>query len=270
MYKTFSMIDSEHPLRRVGTIGFQKKFITEDNLFIKEQVVINGTERDDWLVEVFSCKIATALGLGDRFLMQKPCILDYGTHKKYGVYSVNFERFGERFLSFQSLLELKGDDIKAYNFENLSTPEKIQCMTDILAKYTGLPADDCKEYIIYLALIDIMVGNMDRHRKNIGCMIDENGEFAIAPILDNGLGLGEFVQDKLACKTYEDFERESYVAPYGEDPCEMLRILHKEYGIGNLLKRHLPKLRRLARCRMPDNAFARPYYKKVLKTIEEL
>lgn len=271
MYKTFKMSDLNLCRRRTGTQGYQPKYLTKDGqYFIKEQAVISGQLREDWIVELFACKVAKVLGIGDKLVQQLPCIIDYGDYKRYGVYSNNFEKDGYRFISLTSLLYIRRDTIEAYNFGYLSAPDKVKCLQTVLSNHSNIPLRDCREYIMNLAVLDILTGNSDRHMKNLGCFMTRAGFFIPALIFDNGLGLGEFVSDKRYCKALADFERESYVSPYGEDPIVLLQQLHQTFGVGNLLKKKLPELRKLQNAKMPNNIFARQYYKKVLDTIERL
>ena len=72
----------------------------------------------------------------------------------------------------------------------------------------------------------MLVLNQDRHFKNFGVFWNvKMNRYEIAAVFDNGMGLFENdtmfdTMDKLG-----DCMRYSYIAPYGEDPFELLRML---------------------------------------------
>lgn len=277
MYKYFDVSQlNTYGTLRVGTTGYQPKFITQDGkYFIKQMAVINGDFRNDSLVEVFAYKVATVLGIEQFVVEPKLCILDLGYQgERYGIYSENFERTrGLRFLSFDSLLMLNRDDLEEYSYIRLNTISKLQLLAQLLTKYTGLSIQETTQYMVNLALIDVLICNTDRHFRNFGCCIDVDGNFKIAPIFDNGMGLGEFVSDKRYSIEFTDFLREAYIAPYGENPFQMLHILNQGFGIGKLLKRKLFRLHKFYNsrmCRLPKNAFAELYFNTILAEIERL
>jgi hypothetical protein len=264
MYKTFKVADLVKYADnfRGGTCGYQPKYLTQDrSLFIKEQAVICNQVRDDWRVELFACKVANILGIP--VVQQKPCILNYKNGKqRYGVYSTNFEMQGYQFISFSYLLQRNQDNLINYNYNNLNACDKMKCLSYLLSRYTNMTKDISDLYIYQLVILDILTGNLDRHLKNFGCFA--NGNALVRPLIfDNGLGLFEGVVDYNFCDSYDDFMRETYISPYGEDPFELLRLLKPVK-----LKNYLSALCKLENTTFPSK-FAKQYYKNILDFIEK-
>ena len=83
-----------------------------------------------------------------------------------------------------------------------------------------------------LAVLDCLIGNVDRHTRNFGLFYNVNTcRFEIPPVFDNGMGLFEHDYYRDMYADFEEAMRTVYVSPYGEDPFELLEILNREYGL---------------------------------------
>ncbi|SFO07295.1 hypothetical protein SAMN04487831_10793 [Pseudobutyrivibrio sp. UC1225] len=91
--------------------------------------------------------------------------------------------------------------------------------------------------MIDLAVIDCLVGNVDRHTRNFGLFFNSNtGEYSIPLVFDNGMGLFEHDYYRDNYKSFEEAMNNVYVSPYGEDPFDFLLELNKKYHLRTLYK----------------------------------
>ena len=83
-----------------------------------------------------------------------------------------------------------------------------------------------------LAVIDCLVGNVDRHTRNFGLFYrNDNGCFEVPMVFDSGMGLFEHDNYRDRYESFDEAMRNVYVSPYGEDPFDMLQILDREYHL---------------------------------------
>ncbi len=221
-------------LTRTDTDGFQMKALSADRkLFIKSQAVISGVEMRDWAIEIIAADIANQLGIP--CVRQHPCKFAFGNRKWDGVYSNNFEIDGYTFLSFESLIATKHLSTKDDSFIRLSSIEKLKWCASQLAEIGNLSYEQTEKYMVDLAVIDCLVGNVDRHTRNFGLFFNSNkGEYSIPLIFDNGMGLFEHDYYRDIYKTFDEAMNNVYVAPYGEDPFDFLAELNDVFHIKQL------------------------------------
>ena len=159
--------------------GNQLKWYDEQNrLYIKAQFCYQGKLWRDDLVEVIGSHIGAQMKLTDKavcVLHQELCeIHDHG--KLYhGVYSNDFCRNEERFFPFYRLLQINGLEFPYRS----SIGEKWKFVLDTMRVCTGL---DYTDYLVAMTMIDILVGNEDRHLSNFGVLANES--FRIPPLFD--------------------------------------------------------------------------------------
>lgn len=230
--KTFHFTKKDLIDVRSSTDGFQPKFHSKDGkYFIKAQAVIGGTLMNDWMVEIIASGFCKTLDIP--CISQCECDIVYNDHVWKGVYSNNFEKEGYTFISFERLLNMKMETSKTDEFNRMSTVEKLRWCAGRISMYAELPYDRCETYMLNLAILDCLVGNCDRHTRNFGVFFNNSeGEFSIAPVFDSGMGLFEhdYYRDKYS--SYDAAMGNVYVAPYGEDPFEMIDILADEFDFG--------------------------------------
>lgn len=258
--KTFDVTKLKSVAYRSSTNGFQPKYLVSP-YFVKQQAVIGGRLSNDWMVEIIASNLAKKLDI--------PCVTQYGCNiidgsKKFkGVYSLNFEEEqGYQFISFRTLLRTNGFDIEDFNFTSLATVNKLECMTNCLVRFANIDENKAREYFLNMAAIDILVGNVDRHDKNFGVFFRDD-KFSTAYLFDNGMGLFEHTPYLETYDTWENAMREVYVAPYGEDPFEMIEILDKEYGF----KKRFDNVDLSIEDSLFPNDFAIEYYKNILERL---
>ena len=223
-------------LTRSDTDGFQMKALSSDRrLFIKSQAIIAGVEMRDWAVEIIATFICEQLGIP--CIKQKRCCFVYGKRKYDGVCSSNFALDGYCFLSFESLLERMNTSSNDDAFIQLDAISKLKWCAHKLSEIGEIPYSDTERYMIDMAVLDCLVGNVDRHTRNFGLFCNTStSQLEIPPIFDSGMGLFEhdYYRDKY--ESYEEAMNNVYVAPYGEDPFEMMRMLDEEYSLKELYK----------------------------------
>lgn len=244
---------------RTDTDGFQLKALSENRkYFVKAQAVISGVKMDDWAVEIIASDLCKQLGIN--CVEQNKCKFIYA-HREYdAVYSLNFEMDGYTFISFERLVERNGHSAKGDEFIRLSTLDKIDWCARELSLAGNIPYEATHKYIIELALVDSLLGNVDRHMRNYGLFYNMNtGKYEIPPVFDNGMGFFEHDPYKNEYKTFDEAMRNVYVSPYGEDPLDMLKMLIDNF---DLLTRY-PALRNLDYKSDWMTPFAREYINRV-------
>lgn len=219
---------------RTDTDGFQLKAITSDRKwFVKAQAEMGGTIMNDWAVEIIASNICKQLKID--CVEQKHCEFVYEGRKRNGVFSRNFELDGLTFISFERLLEYKGISSRSEEFIHLNAIEKMKWCANILSSFGKVAFADALKYMLDLAMIDCLVGNVDRHMKNFGLFFNNTiNEWMIGPAFDNGMGLFEHDYYRDRYESYESAMNNVYIAPYGEDPFEMIDMLSKEFNLGKI------------------------------------
>lgn len=227
----FFFTKKDRVIQRTDTDGYQMKALTHDRrLFVKSQAVISGVLMRDWAVEVIASDICRQLSIP--CTDQKQCQFVYEGRRFDGVYSRNFELDGYTFLSFERLLERNGLSSKDDEFIAMNSLDKLKWCADKLSEFGSLPYSDTLKYMIDLAVIDCLVGNIDRHTRNYGLFFNAGtGRYEIPPVFDNGMGLFENDPYRDKYDTFEAAMRNVYVSPYGEDPFDMIQMLDKEYDL---------------------------------------
>lgn len=222
---------SDRIVTRTDTDGYQMKALTRDRLhFVKSQAVISGVKMRDWAVELIACDICNQLDIP--CVQQHHCEFVYEGREFDGVYSDNFELDGYTFISFERLLERLGKSSKEEEFISLNALEKMKWCAQQLAEVGALPYEDTLKYMLDLAVVDCLVGNIDRHTRNFGLFYNVNAaKYEIPLIFDNGMGLFENDYYRDNYKSFEEAMNSVYVAPYGEDPFEMLQMLDEEFDL---------------------------------------
>ncbi len=227
----FTFSRKDRVIHRTDTDGYQMKALTHDRrLFIKSQAVISGVALRDWAVEVIATDICRQLSIP--CIEQKPCQFVYEGRSYDGVYSRNFELDGYTFISFERLIERHGLTSRDDDFISLGALDKLKWCAMQLSEAGALPYDETLKYMTGLAVLDCMVGNIDRHTRNFGLFFNTgSGAYEIPPVFDNGMGLFENDPYRDRYESFDEAMRNVYVSPYGEDPFDMLRMLDEEFDL---------------------------------------
>ncbi len=244
---------------RTDTDGFQLKAISSDKrYFIKSQAVIAGVHMNDWAVEVIAADICRQLNIP--CVNQRSCQFVYGKRVYMGVYSKNFELDGSTFISFESLLERRGLSTISDEFIQLKSIDKLKWCANKLSELGELEYSDALRYMLDLAVVDCLVGNVDRHTRNFGLFYDANSHtYEIPLIFDNGMGLFEHDAYRGRYKSFEEAMMNVYVAPYGEDPFEFMDMLDAEFNMSSIY----PELSELTYHTVWSSPFAREYMRRM-------
>ena len=227
----FKFSKSDRVIRRTDTDGFQMNAVTRDRrYFVKSQAIMAGIAMRDWAVEIIATELCRQLSIP--CVDQRKCRFVYEGRPFDGVYSDNFELDGYTFVSFERLLERQGRSSKEQEFISLGAIDKMNWCADRLSGAGDLNHDDCLKYMLDLAVVDCLVGNIDRHTRNFGLFYNANtGKYEIPLLFDNGMGLFEndYYRDKY--QSFDEAMNTVYVAPYGEDPFDMLAMLDQEFDL---------------------------------------
>lgn len=219
---------------RTDTDGYQLKALSRDRrFFVKSQASISGVLMNDWAVELLASDICEQLLIP--CVKQHECEFVYGDHVYKGVYSNNFELDGYTFISFERLIERMGLSSKDSEFIRLSAIDKMKWCAEKLSIAGDLDYERTFKYMLDLAVVDCLIGNIDRHTKNFGLFYNTFSEkYEIPLIFDNGMGLFENDGYRDNYSSYDAAMMNVYVAPYGEDPFDMMKLLMKEYDLFSL------------------------------------
>lgn len=230
----FCLNKSDILYSRTDTDGYQLKAISRDRrYFLKSQAIIAGVNMRDWMVEIIVSDLCDYLNIP--CVRQSECEITYGGRTFKGVYSKNFELDGYQFVSFERLLERMGVSSCDEEFIHLDALEKLRWCSSKLALAGKLDEKLTLKYMLDLAIVDCMVGNVDRHTRNFGLFYNiASGNFEIPLLFDNGMGLFEHDSYRDNYENFDGAMNNVYVAPYGEDPFEMIRILDKEFDLRSI------------------------------------
>lgn len=262
----FAFTKKDILLTRTDTDGFQMKALTSNHrYFVKSQAIMAGIQMQDWVVEIIAADIAKQLNIP--CVMQKHCIFAYGGRKFDAVFSDNFELDGYTFLSFESLLEERHLSTKEDFFFKMNAIEKLKWCATKLSEIGNLSYQDTERYMLNLAVLDCLVGNVDRHTRNFGLFYNSStGKYEIPLIFDNGMGLFEHDYYRYNYRNYEEAMNNVYVSPYGEDPFELLLMLNKEFHI----KEVYPGVKDIRYLDILNTPFALEYERRMLSLWQKL
>lgn len=120
------------------------------------------------------------------FIKYYPCVINEEGIKYTGCYSYNYLKDNESFISVYRILQKKNKDIdiKLKKYSGLSL---VDFVAGQILSVTGV---DCRDYFGFLAFLDYLILNEDRHFHNINMIYDrDSGCYKLAPVFDNGLSL---------------------------------------------------------------------------------
>lgn len=221
---------------RTDTDGFQLKALSKNRkYFVKSQASISGVLMRDWAVEVIAADVARQLRIP--CVEQHHCKCVFGKKTYDAVFSKNFELDGYSFLSFESLLSDKGLSTKDSSFLKLKTIDKLRWCAQQLSEIGDIEYEHTLRYMMDLAVLDCLVGNVDRHTRNFGLFYHTlQDKFYIPLVFDNGMGLFENDYYRDRYESFDEAMNAVYVSPYGEDPFDMLKILNEEFHLKSVYK----------------------------------
>ncbi|MCR4566592.1 MAG: helix-turn-helix domain-containing protein [Pseudobutyrivibrio sp.] len=224
---TFEFQKKDFIISRTDTDGFQMKALSSDRkLFVKSQAIISGVDMRDWAVEIIAADIAKQLSIP--CVGQQHCRFAFNNRVWDGVYSKNFEIDGYTFLSFEALIGTKQLSTKDDSFIKMGSIEKLKWCAKQISDICEVDYTDAERYMLNLAVLDCLVGNVDRHTRNFGVFFNSNtGEYSLPLVFDNGMGLFEHDYYRDNYNSFEEAMNNVYIAPYGEDPFDFLVELNQ-------------------------------------------
>ena len=186
--------------------GNQRKWLAGD-IYVKERFYYQGRFWKDNLVECIASEI------GKQIAGDIP-VLKYGLAKikennriTDGCYSQNFCRPGEKYISFQRLL-----DSRNLYYDYSDYRDRYNFVVESMENITGL---SCRTYINTMILLDYLVGNEDRHLNNFGVLY-KDGKYRLGHLFDFGLGLFEH-DDKYKNKPFRECLEIMEAKPFSTD-----------------------------------------------------
>lgn len=264
--KIFTISKQDILYSRTDTDGFQLKALSKDRQwFIKAQAVIGEKYMDDWRVEIIASDLAKQLNIP--CVEQSRCQVIFGKNKYDAVYSKNFELDGFEFVSFDSLIRRMGFSTYDKEFIRRNAIEKLEWCAEKLSVIGRIPFEDTLKHMIDLAVIDCLVGNVDRHTKNFGLFFDSiRDQYQVPLIFDNGMGLFEHDVYRDQYENFDEAMRNVCVSPYGEDPFDLIQMLDEKYG----LKKVYPNINRIQYLEMDVTPLATEYMIRMVNVVRKL
>ena len=264
--KIFTISKQDILYSRTDTDGFQLKALSKDRQwFIKAQAVIGEKYMDDWRVEIIASDLAKQLNIP--CVEQSRCQVIFGKNKYDAVYSKNFELDGFEFVSFDSLIRRMGFSTYDKEFIRRNAIEKLEWCAEKLSVIGRIPFEDTLKHMIDLAVIDCLVGNVDRHTKNFGLFFDSiRDQYQVPLIFDNGMGLFEHDVYRNQYENFDEAMRNVCVSPYGEDPFDLIQMLDEKYG----LKKMYPNINRIKYIEMDVTPLATEYMIRMVNAVRKL
>ena len=222
---------------RSSSKGNQNKYYdTINNLYIKEQFIYQGIKWKDYIVENLSSIIGKQLNTDIQIINQDIVQLSNGN---YGVRSNDFA-IDKQWVSIARITDINSIYNKLDN-PALVFNQLLQIFTDI-----GIDANEAKNYLYVMIILDFILGNEDRHYNNMGIILDK-GKYTISPLFDFGLGLFEH-DSKYIGKNLFSAKALMYGKPFSRDLSNAFDMIINVGGITtirdicsrlNLLPRYL-------------------------------
>lgn len=181
-------VRSAEPLQSTTSKGNQLKwYLEEQRLFVKGRFYTKDGSWKDYVVEY----LASALGkqLGYNVIPQEMCKIRTATHMYQGSCSLNFLRDAEQFVTFYRMYRLLPYVDYPQDWFMFDAAKRMELALSAYMKVTGL---DMSDYLWQMIVLDLLVGNEDRHMNNFGIIYNSmEQEYRPAPLFDFGLGLFE-------------------------------------------------------------------------------
>lgn len=207
----------------------QKWYNKKTDCYIKAQFYYQDKYWRDDLVEILGSSIGEQLNLENKavsVLHQNPCNIERTDRTLHGVFSKNFCREGERFLSFQRILMLNSLDYPYL----AGIADKWNFVIDTMRQYCNV---DYTDYLITMTIIDFLIGNEDRHLNNFGVLTDEKS-YRLHPLFDFGLGLFEHDR-RYEGKSFKSCLKMMECKPFHRNNCKVMDYIQSHYSLENYL-----------------------------------
>lgn len=167
--------------------GTQAKYFDDkENVWYKQDYL--GTEG---LSEYVASQLLDLHGQSLPFTKYEPCKFMNGKNSVIGCKSDNFLLPGERLVTAYELFQKEMDIDIADEIVHMDVEDKISYFVENIKTITGI--DDFGQYLTQMLQLDAVTKNDDRHFNNISFVVDQDNNYRVAPIYDNG---GSFLADK--------------------------------------------------------------------------
>lgn len=203
--------------------GDQPKWLISGKYYKADHMGYEG------LSEYLAAELLKRSNLTD-FVEYKPVKIIYDCKEHMGCESRNFLKKDEELITFERLH-------RAYTGKNLSktvaqmgdVKDRIIYTIDFLESVTGL--ENIGQYLTSIAEIDMIFLNEDRHFNNLSLIRNEDKQFSLSPIFDNGLSfLADTTLDyPMGIDVYDAIPKLS-AKPFSSDFNAQTEALEELYG----------------------------------------
>lgn len=179
------------------------------------------------------------------FVEYTPVTIKYNGKEMIGCESRNFLKKGEELFTFERLHRAyTGQELYKTVLQMNDVKDRIVYTVDFIEKVTSLK--NVGEHLTSIAEIDMLFLNEDRHFNNLSVIRNENNEFRLSPIFDNGLS---FLSDTrtdypLGTDIYQAISKIN-AKPFSTDFDTQTNILEELYGTQLTIRADKNHIRRL-------------------------
>lgn len=181
-------VRSAEPLQSTTSKGNQLKwYLEKKRLFVKGRFFTQDGAWKDFVVEALASKLGQMLGF--MVIPQSMCKIQNNTHMYQGSCSLNFLDDTEQFVTFFRMYRTLSYTDYPQDWHMFDASKRIELALSAYNSVTGL---DMTDYLWQTIVLDLLVGNEDRHMNNFGVIYNSTEQkYRTAPLFDFGLGLFE-------------------------------------------------------------------------------
>lgn len=166
--------------------GNQRKwYVSSGDFYVKEALYYKGKYWKDYLCEVIASEIYKQFNMPIPipFIEYSVCYIKCGNSIVPGCLSKNFLTPMEELVTFGRLLGRQGIEFPVHS----DFDSKWNLILDVMNSYMSY---DIVDELVYMFVIDFLMGNEDRHINNFGlCRDIRTNKFYLIPMFDTGMSL---------------------------------------------------------------------------------
>lgn len=238
-----------------SSIGNQRKFKTKDGrYYIKGRFQRNGILWKDNMVESIASKYASLCNLPREVSVVRQGLCKLGPEECS--YSEAFDVGGSAFLPFYRVLGPGNQEkLKTLLSKSRSIVDSISVLRDYYSKYTD---ELTLRYLVSMMLLDVIVGNEDRHLNNFGYTSTfDHRLLQPGPLFDFGLGMFEHDNKYDHWQPLWHNARKARIMPWNVRPEKVIDHLMDYHS--DFVSKTLPEVITLSDFNFPS-ALARDYF----------
>lgn len=160
--------------------GNQDKWF-KDGLWVKSNALGYEDVAECLVSELLECSNLKE----EEFVKYYPCVINNEGVLSDGCYSKDFLKKGESLLTFNRFFRESFVSISKIG-KGMTAKDSFEFIDKCIRELTGVCIS---EYLANILILDVITLNEDRHLSNLAIIYDEDNNFRLCPIFDNGLSL---------------------------------------------------------------------------------